>query len=292
MLIDESDTFISDKSELRGVLNSGHNESQAFVVRTVGDNHEPKQFSTWAPKAFAGIGRIHPTLEDRSIKIELKRKLKTQHVERLPRNDDDFEALRRKCARWALDNLAKLADANPDMPQKLNDRAKDNWHPLLAIADLSGGEYPELARKAAIGLSGIDDDDEYGILLLKDIRELSRRDDTDRLSSDDIVAYLRDLQGRPWPEFKDGKPITTAGVARLLKPFKISPRHVRIGTDRTQGYHLEQFEWAFKRYLDGDSGVQRSDRSAKSTKSTGYADSKGLTDEKLSDPKNTANRLK
>ena len=34
MLIDESDTFISDKSELRGVLNSGHNESQAFVVPT------------------------------------------------------------------------------------------------------------------------------------------------------------------------------------------------------------------------------------------------------------------
>lgn len=38
MLIDEMDTFLSDKSDLRGVLNSGHTKSQAFVLRCVGDD--------------------------------------------------------------------------------------------------------------------------------------------------------------------------------------------------------------------------------------------------------------
>ena len=61
MLIDETDTFLSDKSELRGILNSGHTRSQAYVIRCVGDDLVPKQFSTWAPKAFAAIGRMHPT---------------------------------------------------------------------------------------------------------------------------------------------------------------------------------------------------------------------------------------
>jgi len=37
--------------------------------------------------------------------------------------------------------LAKLADAEPVMP--LEDRAADVWEPLIAIADLAGGEWPE-----------------------------------------------------------------------------------------------------------------------------------------------------
>ena len=47
MLIDEADTFFGEKDDLRGVINSGHRRSSAFVIRTVGDEHEPKTFSTW-----------------------------------------------------------------------------------------------------------------------------------------------------------------------------------------------------------------------------------------------------
>jgi len=36
----------------------------------------------------------------------------------------------------------------------LNDRAQDNWEPLLAIVDVAGGTWPEIARKAAIVISG------------------------------------------------------------------------------------------------------------------------------------------
>jgi len=46
MLVDEADTFIRNSDELRGVLNSGHRRSAAYVVRTVGDDHEPRQFRT------------------------------------------------------------------------------------------------------------------------------------------------------------------------------------------------------------------------------------------------------
>ena len=97
LLIDETDTFMSDKSELRGVLNSGHTRSQAYVIRCVGDDLIPKQFSTWSPKAFAHIGRMHPTLEDRSIGIGLKRKLKTEKADRIPKNADAYSDLRRQC---------------------------------------------------------------------------------------------------------------------------------------------------------------------------------------------------
>jgi putative DNA primase/helicase len=36
------------------------------------------------------------------------------------------------------DNVAVLTWACPSIPEALNDRAADNWEPLLAIADLAG----------------------------------------------------------------------------------------------------------------------------------------------------------
>ena len=45
LLIDEADTFLKNSDELRGVLNSGHQRSNAYVIRTTGDDHEPKRFA-------------------------------------------------------------------------------------------------------------------------------------------------------------------------------------------------------------------------------------------------------
>jgi hypothetical protein len=72
LLVDEADSFLRDNEELRGILNSGHTRDAAFVVRTVGDEHEPRRFSTWAPKAVALIGRLQSNvvngLDDSAIR--------------------------------------------------------------------------------------------------------------------------------------------------------------------------------------------------------------------------------
>jgi putative DNA primase/helicase len=74
LLLDEADTFLADNHELRGVLNSGHTRATAFVIRSVGDDHEPRRFATWCPMATAAIGRLPATLMDRSIIIEMRRR--------------------------------------------------------------------------------------------------------------------------------------------------------------------------------------------------------------------------
>ena len=56
MLIDEVDTFIRENKEFKGIINAGHTRANAFVLRTVGDQHEPKRFTVWSPKALAGKG--------------------------------------------------------------------------------------------------------------------------------------------------------------------------------------------------------------------------------------------
>ena len=59
LLIDEADSFLRDNEELRGVLNSGHRRG-GHVIRTVGEDFEPRAFSTFSPCAIALIGRLPP----------------------------------------------------------------------------------------------------------------------------------------------------------------------------------------------------------------------------------------
>jgi putative DNA primase/helicase len=155
LLIDEADTFLSDNEELRGVLNSGHTRDTAYVIRTVGDDHTPAQFSTWGAKAIALIGELQDTLRDRSVVLELRRRLPHEHVEKLRHADQaEFATLRSKLKRLAIDSENSIGACRPRIPESLNDRAADNWEPLLAIAEVAGGEWPERAQEAAKALSG------------------------------------------------------------------------------------------------------------------------------------------
>ncbi|MBM3566047.1 MAG: DUF3631 domain-containing protein, partial [Alphaproteobacteria bacterium] len=148
LLIDEGDTFLKDNDEIRGILNSGHRKSAAFVVRTVGDDHEPRKFSTWAATAIAMIGRLPDTLEVRSVPVRLRRRLDSETIESL-RGDkaSHLDVLGRMAARWALDNFEAIRAADPVMPDGIINRAADNWRPILAIADVAGGEWPERMRQ-------------------------------------------------------------------------------------------------------------------------------------------------
>jgi putative DNA primase/helicase len=250
-LIDEADTFFNENEELRGVMNSGHTKQLAYVIRTVdigGGVFEPRQFSTWAPKAVAGIRRLADTFEDRSIIVELKRKLPGEHTERIAKFNG--ATIRRKLTRWARDNFEAIKCADPQLPAGVYNRLADNWLPLLAITELAGAEWTDRATKAL--LSGMDNDsrtESAGVMLLSDLRALfNERPDPAYLATRDILEYLHDMDDRPWSAFgKFLKPITSEGMARLLKPFKIKPG--QISEINARGYYLKDLKDTFDRYI-------------------------------------------
>lgn len=253
LLVDEADTFLRDDDSLIGALNSGHCRETAWLLRSVGDDHEPKRFHTWGAKAVAFIGRAPGTLEDRSITVRLQRRRPDEQVERfrLAREDPDLKVLAQQSARWAADYMALLREAEPDPPGGLHDRAIDNWEPLLAIADLAGGRWPKEARRVAVLLSGGDEDESsYRVTLLGDIGAIFKQRGGDRLPSADLCEALAGMEDRPWPEWKKGKPITTRQLAQLLKPFGVSPTTIKQADGSTiKGYLRERFDGAFARYL-------------------------------------------
>jgi putative DNA primase/helicase len=255
LLIDEADTFLAGNEELRGVLNAGHRRSSAFVIRTVGDNHEPKQFCTWGAKAIALIGKLSGTLEDRSIVIEMRRRTPGETVDRFrSRNVEEIcQPLRSKALRWASDvmPLLRSMESESDVPPALNDRAADNWRPLLTIADCCGGTWSKRAREAAKVLSADTDEAEGSALveLLQEIREVF--ESKDRTTSAELAEHLGKQVDKGWADWRNGKPITPRQIAKLLAPLKIKPTTIRIGTDTAKGYLMETFGDAFSRYLPG-----------------------------------------
>ena len=258
LLVDEADQFLSDKSELQGILNDGHRRG-GQTLRNVGDNHEPRQFSTWTPLAIAMIGQLPDTLADRAVDIPLRRRTAEEKV-KLFRSDraDDLNVLARKMARWAQDHQKRLTEADPDTG-KLFNRVADNWRPLLAIADLAGGHWPKRAREITAEADNANDDQSAPILLLQDIRWIfdGRPDENgkettakiERLSSADLVGRLVAIEGRPWGEWRRGSPMTQNSLARLLKKFDIGPIDIHFSTGTLKGYYRSALDDVFARYL-------------------------------------------
>lgn len=254
LLIDEADTFLSENEELRGILNSGHRQGGS-VVRTVGEDFEPRSFSTYSACSIALIGKLPGTLADRSVPIELRRRRADEPIEpfRFDRTDH-LDQLARKTARWAADNADRIRGADPDMPDGVVNRTADNWRPLLTIADAAGDKWPSRARLAVqyTGAAAAGDEQSVRVLLLSDIRAIFTESRCDRLPSAELVEALVAIEGRPWAEWKAGKPITANGLARLLAPFGVKPGTIRTAAGTPKGYQLTQFEDDFARYLPGE----------------------------------------
>jgi putative DNA primase/helicase len=261
LLIDEADTFLNNNDDLRGILNSGHRRG-GTVLRTIGDDHEPRQFSTWAPAAIAKIGRLPDTLNDRSIAINLRRRKPTERVQSF-RCDrvENLTVLTRKMARWAQDHTQQLNGADPDM-NGLENRVADNWSPLFAIADAAGGQWPARARKIARDMVQAAVDESISAQLFADIRWVfdgcqGAEDATapvDRLASAALVDRLVKIEGRPWAEWKGGKPITQNTLARHLSRFEIVSGTVRFASGHTaKGYYRSAFDDVFDRYTPSQS---------------------------------------
>lgn len=253
LIIDEADTFFLKNEEIRGVINSGHTRDTAYVIRCIGKDHETKQFNTWCPKIIAGIGDLPETVMDRSIVIQLQRKLNTQQKRRL-RNipNSIFEELRQRCANFATENAAQLKILDIDIPESLNDRAGDNWAPLFAIAELVSKTWLKRAKDAAIQLSG-NTQEVMSIRaeLLLHIKNIFDSRNVNRLHTKDLINELCSDIESPWATYNREKPITANQLAKLLKEFKIHSKDMRIPpcNKNLKGYALDDFSDAFKRYI-------------------------------------------
>jgi hypothetical protein len=212
----------------------------------------------FAPKVICGLGDLPDTLQSRSVRLELKRRAPGEHISRFRRRDVEAEAEPLAISLTSLADycLPALEDARPHLPDELGDRAQDVWEPLCAIGDLAGNGWSERARIAAIALSAQrpSDDDSLGVRLLGDIRRAFIEIEADRIATSELLDRLHADEEAPWGDLR-GKPVTARSLARMLKPYGIrTNRTVRFDHGTTaKGFHVEQFNDAFIRYLASES---------------------------------------
>jgi hypothetical protein len=252
--IDEFDTVLvsDEKAALRSIINSGHTRGQG-IIRCVEPDFTPHYFKTFAPKAIGMVGRKMPSSTlSRCIVIELRRRKKDEPAEKFEHKDDgELADLRRRLLRWSLDNADALRGAKPLMPGQFDNRREDNWRVQLAIADLAGEDWGELARAAAVKIESSTDSRTSTVLLLAAIKIIF--ENIDAISSQELCSKLAADEGSEWAEWgKSRKPITQNQLARMLKTHGIHPDQVRpkaLGGKQARGYHRSWFEDAWERYL-------------------------------------------
>jgi hypothetical protein len=243
---------------LRSIVNAGHRKG-AFVGRVEmnGQKGELRRYPVYAPVALAGIGNCLPeTVLDRSVIVAMRRRAPDEKVaefrERSTRPEG--QALRDRLAVWAAGVAGRVGNPWPEMPPGVVDRPADVWEPLLTIADLAGGEWPQKVRAACAGfVSGAHEDtDSVGVRLLGDLRDLFG--DAEVMSTRAILEGLHSLEEAPWGDWY-GKPLAERGLAKLLRPYGVKSTKVRMGEASVRGYRRDALHDPWLRYLATPSGT-------------------------------------
>ena len=273
ILFDEFDTVFGTaengrlrNEEMRRLINAGHDRNET-VSRKIGN--QTKRFQLYSPMALAGKMNVYDvpeTIRTRSITIPMQRRLPDEKIERWTRRESAAEA---DSVRWLLQCWAELVHSyaldyvgpdRPVLPKGVEDRDADVWEPLLAVADLAGGHWPERARVTAVTAvtaSGVNALPSEGMRLLWEIQAIFDRLTVGHISSSQLVKKLDETGEFGWSKF----PAQRAGIrmANILKGYGVGPDSFRDGTKTFKGYERDSFADAWLRYPppsgdNGDSG--------------------------------------
>jgi len=262
ILYDEIDTVFGpkakDNEDIRGMLNAGHRKGAVAgrcVVR--GKIVETEDFPAYCPVALAGLDDLPDTLMSRSVVSRMRRRAPSEPVEpwRYRVNAPEAQKLGRRLAAWADLVSDKAVDMWPDMPEGVTDRDADVWEPLLAIAELAGGHWPQMARATAVTLvtASKGGTPSAGVQLLNDVRTVFDTHQADRLSTEVLLTDLRGIEESPWAVIRRGEPLDPRGLAQRLRKYDIKPELQRIDDQVSRGYTRAQFADAWSRYLHTES---------------------------------------
>lgn len=259
ILYDEVDTLFGPKAkdheEVRGMINAGHRRG-AIAGRCVvrGRTVETEDLPAYCAVALAGLDDLPDTIMTRSVIVRMRRRAPSEAIQAWRRrvNGPEAEKLAQRVAQWSDTVRTEAADAWPEMPNGVEDRAADVWEALLAVADLAGGHWPTTARVAAVTLvtEAKAARPSLGVMLLRDVRVVFQNIGTTRLVTDQLLQNLKEIEESPWAVIRKGEPLDARGLSQRLRKYGIEPKLQRDGAQVYRGYARAQFEDAWSRYLE------------------------------------------
>lgn len=253
MLWDEIDSAYK-RQNLREYVNNGFQRGN-YVLRA------RRMVPTFAPKAMSGLTEVPDTIRSRSFRFDMLRVTEDAKLTRMSPKERRKYATAARVLKLGMTVFAErhmddLAKAEPNLPAALDVRAMDISEPLLAIADIVGGDWPKAARRAVVNVRNAmkrDTRQSEGEMLLADVK-LAFGSLRRQMYSKELAERLSRMEERPWQRMTQRK------LADMLHEFLEYPGGPRIGSRRLRiggrgsgarlaaGYERRQFEDAWKRY--------------------------------------------
>ncbi|HEY6249119.1 MAG TPA: DUF3631 domain-containing protein [Candidatus Angelobacter sp.] len=235
----------TERQPIIALLNSGSDAGLSYLSA-------PDEYSFFGPKAFAGNAPLPPSLAQRCIPITLRRKKFSDARTRFRPDKDHRDAvdLVHDLVAWIDRNGAAIQKAAQTSPPRIppghTPREQACAEPLLHLADLIGGSWPEKARTALSNIFKLAESTQ-AVGLLSDIRALFYvKEDPEYLSTKDMLAGLTVIEYRPWVKWTGG---SGQKIATLLRPLGITSRSLQCGSEKAfRGYLFRDFEDAWERY--------------------------------------------
>jgi putative DNA primase/helicase len=238
---------LSERQPLVAMLNSGVRAASRYV-------RGGRRYCLFGPKAFAANSALPPSLAARCIPVVLMRKPPSALVNRFVPAEARAQAQRLLAwlFGWQERNASALArqatragiiDFAASAPTP---HSRECAEPLLSIADVIGGHWPERARAALVSVFHCAETS-LSVQLLSDIRLwFYVRGNPEYLSSGDLLASLATLDHRPWSAWPAN---SGRRLGALLHPFGIFSRNLHSSGRVFKGYMFKHLQGAFDRYL-------------------------------------------
>jgi hypothetical protein len=214
-LVDLHTVLTDPRSELHQVVKACHRRAEATVDRTEENSKRGryiKAFRCWAALAWASIGPLFDEMQSRAIILPLRPALpqESRNLDHSsPGRNQTLIDCRRQFAAWAPTITTPL---DPVIPEPLYSRIADNWRPLVALAELAGGDWPKRVLVAIEELRQIEHDPSLTTRLFTAIRDVF-----DIKARADMVAATVEA-GQPMPEPEELAAVTAAPDTQITTP--------------------------------------------------------------------------
>ena len=125
----------NDRSDRLEIYNSGYKKSGS-VARCEGENHKPRQYSTYSPKMLANIEGLDATSADRTITLNLLRSKRRMPKFVSRKHEKLFQEIRNSLYGLVMEFHEEINLIYETMPEieGLQDREEELWGPILVLA--------------------------------------------------------------------------------------------------------------------------------------------------------------
>src|SRR5699024_4048658 len=132
------------------ILNKGY-ENGGYVLRARGQS-DVQRFDVYGPVVMSGMGILPRALFTRCITVNMRKPIEGETFTPYRRRVHLalYEEVRSRLERWSSLMGKDFGTAFPELPEEVANRDAELYEPLLEIADVAGGSWPERARNAAV----------------------------------------------------------------------------------------------------------------------------------------------